>query len=59
MANARPQASPQTGIDEDAALEAFRSPTWRLNSLYSIRTRDGSVIPFRPRPQQQQIIELI
>ncbi|HEY0725862.1 MAG TPA: hypothetical protein VGD41_18080, partial [Pyrinomonadaceae bacterium] len=47
------------GISEEAALEAFRDPVWRLNSLYSIRTRDGSIIPFRPRQQQQQIIDLI
>jgi hypothetical protein len=52
-------ATPLAGIDEEAALKAFRSPSWRLQSLYSIRTREGSVIPFRPRPQQQEIIELI
>src|SRR5512143_3774483 len=54
---AAPQAVP--GIDEDEALEAFRDPCWRLNNLYSIRTRDGSIIKFRPRPQQRQIIDLI
>ena len=42
-----------------AALEAFRDPCWRLNNLYSIRTRGGSIIKFRPRPQQRQIIDLI
>jgi hypothetical protein len=37
------QADPQpSGIDEKAALEAFRDPLWRLGNLYSIRTRDGS-----------------
>ena len=41
------------------ALEAFRDPVWRLSRLYSIRTRDGSVIKFTPRPQQRQIIDLI
>jgi hypothetical protein len=55
MANASgKQAVPQapSGIDEKAALEAFRDPLWRLGNLYSIRTRDGSIIPFRPRQQQ-------
>ena len=41
------------------ALEAFRDPLWRISRLYSIRTRDGSVIKFAPRPQQAQIIDLI
>ena len=54
---AAPQAAP--GIDEDEALETFRDPCWRLGTLYSIRTRDGSIIKFRPRPQQRQIIDLI
>ena len=55
MANAaRKQAVPQAtaGVDTQAALEAFRDPCWRLSNLYSIRTRDGSVIKFAPRPQQ-------
>lgn len=46
--------------DNEAALEkALRDPCLRLGSLYSIRTRDGSIIKFHPRPQQQQIINLI
>jgi hypothetical protein len=55
------QAVPQTasGIDEETALEAFRDPCWRLGHLYSIRTREGAIIPFRPRQQQLQIIDLI
>jgi hypothetical protein len=54
------QAGPQpSGIDEEAALEAFRDPRWRLGNLYSIRTREGFIIPFRPRQQQQRIIDLI
>ena len=54
------QAGPlPSGVDEAAALEAFRDPCWRLDNLYSIRTRDGSIIKFRPRPQQRQIIDLI
>ena len=57
----RKQAVPQAaaGIDTQQALEAFRDPVWRLERLYSIRTRDGSVIKFAPRPQQAQIIDLI
>ncbi|MGA7214990.1 MAG: hypothetical protein WBX20_12345 [Terrimicrobiaceae bacterium] len=47
-----------SGIDEEAGLEAFRDPRWRLGNLYSIRTREGFIIPLRPRPQQQQIIDL-
>ena len=58
---ARKQAVPQAaaGVDTQQALEAFRDPVWRLGALYSIRTRDGSVIKFAPRPQQAQIIDLI
>ena len=58
---ARKQAVPQAaaGVDTQQALEAFRDPVWRLERLYSIRTRDGSVIKFAPRPQQAQIIDLI
>ena len=50
------QAIPQAalGIDEEAAFEAFLDPLWRLGNLYSIRTRDGSIIKFRPRPQQRR-----
>ena len=62
MASAsRKQAVPQAaaGVDTEAALEAFRDPCFRLSRLYSIRTRDGSVIKFAPRPQQAQIIDLI
>jgi hypothetical protein len=62
MASAsRKQAIPQAvpGIDTKEALEAFRDPVWRLERLYSIRTRDGAVITFAPRPQQRQIIDLI
>ena len=62
MSNAaRKQAVPQAaaGVDTQQALEAFSDPVWRLERLYSIRTRDGSVIKFAPRPQQAQIIDLI
>ena len=56
----RKQAVPQaTGVDTEQALEAFRDPVWRLETLYSIHTRDGAVIKFAPRPQQAQIIDLI
>jgi hypothetical protein len=40
------------GVSEEEVLEALSDPCWRLSTLYSIRTRDGAVIPFRPRPQQ-------
>ena len=58
---ARKQTTPQAlaGVDTQEALEAFRDPRWRLGTLYSIRTRDGSVIKFTPRPQQARIIDLI
>ena len=58
---AKKQAVPRAaaGVDTQEALEAFRDPVWRLERLYSIRTRDGSVIKFAPRPQQAQIIDLI
>jgi hypothetical protein len=59
--SARKQAVPQVlpGISAEEALEAFRDPCFRLFRLYSIRTRDGSVIKFSPRLQQAQIIDLI
>ena len=54
-----PQILPSIS-NEAAELErALRDPCWRLSNLYSIRTRDGSIVKFRPRPQQQQIIDLI
>ena len=56
-ASAIPQAP--SGADAEQLLERLRSPVWRLENLYSIRTRDGSIIPFRPRPQQRQIIDMI
>jgi hypothetical protein len=36
------------------AAEKFRDPIWRISKLYSIRIREGKVIPFRGRPQQVQ-----
>jgi hypothetical protein len=48
-----------SGVSEEQALEAFRDPGWRLERLFSIRTRDGSVVKFTPRPQQRTIIEKI
>jgi hypothetical protein len=44
---------------ELSAIDKFRDPIWRTSNLYSVRTRDGKVIPFRPRPQQEQALELI
>lgn len=33
---------------------------WRLNNLYSIKVAEtGQVVPFRPRPEQQKINELL
>ena len=40
-------------------IDKFRDPIWRIGSLYSIRTRDGKVIPFRPRPQQLKVLTMI
>ena len=40
-------------------IEAFQDPIWRISNLYSIRIRDGSVIPFRPRPQQLAMLEML
>jgi hypothetical protein len=57
---ARKQAVPQApGIDAEALLQALRDPIRRLSNLYSIRTRAGAVIKFKPRPQQAHIIDLI
>jgi hypothetical protein len=42
-----------------AEIDKFRDPIWRISNLYSIRTRDGKVISFRPRPQQEQVFEMI
>ena len=40
-------------------IERFRDPIWRTSRLYSIRERGGKVIPFRPRPQQSQVLDMI
>ena len=40
-------------------IEEFRDPIWRTSHLYSIRERGGKVIPFRPRPQQWQVLDMI
>ena len=48
----------QRHVDEqDKDLEQlFRDPIWRISNLYSIRTRDGQIIPFHPRPQQLELL---
>ena len=40
-------------------IDKFRDPVWRISNLYAIRTRDGKVVPFRPRPQQLQVLQMI
>ena len=40
-------------------IEKFRDPIFRTSHLYSIRERGGKVIPFRPRPQQSQVLDMI
>jgi hypothetical protein len=40
-------------------LQRFRDPVWRISNLYAIRTREGKVVPFRPRPQQLQVLQMI
>ena len=40
-----------------AQLKQFKDPVFRISNLYSIRTREGKVIPFRPRPQQLQVFK--
>ena len=40
-------------------LKRFKDPVFRISSLYSIRTREGKVIPFRPRPQQLQVLDML
>jgi hypothetical protein len=42
-----------------SGIDKFRDPVWRISTLYSIRTRDGKVIPFRPNPQQAQVLEMM
>jgi hypothetical protein len=38
----------------------LRDPLWRLANLYSIkRAEDGKVIPFRPRPEQIKVFDLL
>jgi hypothetical protein len=45
--------------DDPEVERAFRDPIWRISRLYSIRVRDGSIAPFRPRPQQLEVLEMI
>ena len=40
-------------------LQRFRDPVWRISNLYAIRTRDGKVVPFRPRPQQLEVLHML
>ena len=40
-------------------IEKFRDPIFRTSHLYSIRERGGKVIPFRPRPQQSQVLDML
>jgi hypothetical protein len=50
------------GVDKPGMkpeVAASMAASWRIGNLYSIRTRDGKVIPFRPRPQQEQVLEMI
>ena len=42
-----------------AQLKQFKDPVFRISNLYSIRTREGKVIPFRPRPQQLQVLDML
>ena len=42
-----------------AQLKRFKDPVFRISNLYSIRTREGKVIPFRPRPQQLQVLDML
>jgi nucleoid-associated protein YgaU len=44
---------------DHSEIEKFRDPIWRISNLYSIRERGGKVIPFRPRPQQAQVLDMI
>lgn len=44
---------------EDIQKNLF-DPLWRLNNLYKLkRATDGRIIPFRPRPEQQRVFELL
>jgi hypothetical protein len=45
--------------DSPEVEAAFRDPIWRIGHLYGIRVRDGAVIPFRPRPQQTEVLEMV
>jgi hypothetical protein len=40
-------------------LKRFKDPVFRISNLYSIRIREGKVIPFRPRPQQPQVLGML
>jgi hypothetical protein len=35
------------------------SPVWRLNNLYTITTKEGKVVPFRPTEYQNRIIKAV
>ena len=40
-------------------IDKFRDPIFRISNLYSIRERGGKVIPFRPRLQQSDVLDMI
>ena len=41
-----------------SGFSRLRDPVWRISNLYAIRTRDGKVVPLRPRPQQLQVPQM-
>lgn len=37
----------------------LRDPTWRIGNLYAIRDRAGKIIPFRPTPEQAEVLHVV
>ena len=52
--------APATSLPPAALATQLGSPPWRLSNLYTIKREDtGALIPFRPRPAQQTIIDAV
>lgn len=56
-----PPTAPEAEFDHD--IEEWKlnmaDPIWRLQNIYTIRSEEGKPIPFRPNPEQMQIINEI
>ncbi len=59
-ASAKPEATPKTGGSKkipEAAVKHLGDRAWRLDSLYTVETENGEVIPFRMNEEQRKFLD--